>query len=56
MEEIRYVLTPKGCALAAMMDVNLIDNIDDPRVNSFWILFEHYMSKGGYIKEEDDNA
>ena len=52
MEEHTYVLTPKGCALAAMLDVNLVDNIDDPKVDAFWILFENYMRKGGYIKED----
>jgi len=56
MEDVTYVLTPKGCALAAMLDVKLIDNIDDSRVNAFWILFENYMARGGYIKEADGNA
>ena len=53
MEEERYVLTPKGCATAAMLDVKLIEDIDDPRLNPFWVLFEHYMTVNGYVNREE---
>ena len=52
-----YQITPKGIAIVSMLRCGLIDNIDDPRVEGFWMLFEDGMRKGGYIVEEneDDN-
>jgi len=50
-EEERFKLTPKGCAIAAMLDVGLVEDLDDTRINPFWILFEHYMKNNHYIKE-----
>lgn len=52
-----WKLSPKGCAITAMLDSEIIDNIDDERVNKFWRLFQSNMLKCGYIKskEEDNN-
>lgn len=51
-----WKLSPKGCAIAAMLDSGIIDDIDDERVNKFWRLFQLNMLKCGYVKlEEDDN-
>lgn len=50
-QEERYVITPKGCACLALSQVGICE-IDDPRIEPFWILFEKYMSNAGYIKEE----
>ena len=51
-----WKLSPKGCAIAAMLDSEIIDNIDDERFNKFWRLFQSNMLKCGYIElEEDDN-
>lgn len=50
-----WKLSPKGCAIAAMLDSEIIDNIDDERVNKFWRLFQSNMLKCGYVKSEEDN-
>lgn len=51
-----WKLSPKSCAIVAMLDSGIIDDIDDERVNKFWRLFQSNMLKRGYIKlEEDDN-
>lgn len=50
-----WKLSPKGCAIVAMLDSGIIDDIDDERVNKFWILFQSNMLKCGYVKLEEDN-
>lgn len=50
-----WKLSPKGCAIAAMLDSEIIDNIDDERVNKFWRLFQSNMLKCDYIKLKEDN-
>lgn len=50
-----WKLSPKGCAIAAMLDSKIIDDIDDERVNNFWRLFQSNMLKCGYVKLEEDN-
>lgn len=51
-----WKLSPKGCAIVAMLDSGIIDDIDDERVNKFWRLFQSNMLKCGYVElEEDDN-
>lgn len=50
-----WKLSPKGCAIAAMLDSEIIDNIDDGRVDKFWRLFQSNMLKCGYVKSEEDN-
>lgn len=51
-----WKLSPKSCAIVAMLDSEIIDDIDDERVDKFWRLFQSNMLKRGYIKlEEDDN-
>ena len=27
-------------------------NADDPRIEPFWVLFEHYIKQNGYIVED----
>lgn len=50
-----WKLSPKGCAIAAMLDSEIIDNIDDKRFNKFWRLFQSNMLKCGYVELEEDN-
>lgn len=49
-----YQLTPKGIALLSLLQCGLITDMDDPRAEGFWILFESGMRKNDYIKEEED--
>ena len=52
----KWKLSPKGCAVVAMLDSQIIDDINDKRFNKFWRLFQSNMLKCGYVKlEEDDN-
>lgn len=47
-----YVLTPLGCATAALMSVGLVQSTDDPVVDRFWAEFTELMKKSGYLAEE----
>lgn len=47
-----YKLTPKGCAVAALIDAHLVNRSDDPQVNAFWDSFSKLMEKFGYVKEK----
>ena len=49
-----YQITPKGIALLSLLQCGLITDMDDPRVEGFWALFENGMRKNDYIKEEED--
>ena len=53
-EEERYVITPKGIAYLSLLQCGLVTDINDPRIEGFWTLFEYGMRTGGYIKEEDE--
>lgn len=56
-QEETYELTPKGCAVVALMDAKLIKNGSDPAVDIFFSSFVGLMEKFGYIyKEEEDNV
>ena len=55
-DEEMYRITPKGIALVSMLQCGLVDNIDDPRLEGFWALFEAGMRKHGYIVEEQDDC
>jgi len=48
----RYVLSPKGCAVCAMLDAGIIDNINDERIDVFYHEYERLMSLHGYIKKD----
>ena len=48
-----YQITPKDIAILSLLRCGLIDNMDDPKAEGFWILFENGMRTGGYIKEEE---
>ena len=50
--EKAYELTPKGCALAALMDANLVGYTEDTRIAVFWNSFSELMEKNGYMKED----
>lgn len=52
-EERVYKLTPKDCALVALMDAKLIRNSSDPAVDVFWDSFAHLMEKFGYVQVEE---
>lgn len=43
--EESYQLTPKGCALVAMLKSSLITDVDDARVEEFWEIFERLMNR-----------
>lgn len=51
-QEERYVLTPKGIALVCLDHIGV--ELTDSQLNAFWILFEHYMKKNGYLVEGDE--
>lgn len=51
-DEERFVTTPKGIAVFAMLECGLIQSIEDPRVNGFWRMFEQDMRRSGYVVEE----
>lgn len=50
----RYELTPKGLALLAMMQVGLVDDHNDPRIDGFWTIFSVLMDRHGYVEELED--
>lgn len=51
-EEEEFVLSPKGCAIAALQDAGLVDGPDDPAVDRFWKSFHSQMVQLGYAAEE----
>lgn len=50
-EEEIYVLTPKGCLEAALIESNII--ISHDTFNALWDDFYDLMKKFGYIQEEE---
>lgn len=50
-ENATFKATPKGLASLALSQANICD-FNDPRIEPFWILFEHYMKESGYIVED----
>lgn len=50
--EVLYKLTPKGCAIAALLDVGLIKTSSDPAAEAFWEDFAGLMERLGYVHEE----
>lgn len=50
--EETYRVTPKGIAWLCLNLTGLIDTHHEGQFNAFWILFEEYMKKAGYIVEE----
>lgn len=51
-QEERYVITPKGIAMLALSNAGI--DYNDPQFDTFWILFEHYMRKNGYLAEDKE--
>lgn len=50
--EEKYRLTPKGIAVLAMIQTGLIEDMDDPRIEGFWSIFEAIMTRNGWVKVE----
>lgn len=50
-EEEIYVLTPKGCLEAALIESSII--ISHDTFNALWDDFYYLMKKFGYIQEEE---
>jgi len=50
-KEETYKIAPKGCAALALLRCGLITNIDDPRIDGFWTIFEKLMKDNDYVKE-----
>ena len=55
MKEETYRITPKGIATLAMMQTGLVEDMDDPRIDGFWTIFEAIMTENGYVKEVPDD-
>ena len=53
-DEETYRITPKGIACLSLLQCGLVTDMNDPRIEGFWTLFENGMRTSGYIKEEDD--
>jgi hypothetical protein len=53
--EERWRLTPKGLAFIAMQQVGLINDMDEPRFEGFWTIFERLMERHGYIHYDEEN-
>ena len=51
-EEVRYILTPKGCLAAAMLNAGI--DIGDADFDDLWNDFEKTMKSLGYIHEEEN--
>ena len=54
MREEKYRLTPKGIAVLAMMQTGLLEDMDDPRIEGFWTIFEAIMTRSGYVEERHE--
>lgn len=48
-----YRLTPKGIAVIAMLQTGLVSDMDDPRIDGFWTIFEASMKRHGYVEEDE---
>jgi len=53
-EDEELMLSPKGIATLALLQVNLVNDGEDPRIDGFWTLFETMMRKSGYVSDEED--
>ena len=51
-----YVMTPSGCATCALMDAELAESIDDPRIEIFWERFTNLMERFGYAETREADA
>ena len=47
-----FMLTPKGCAAAALIDSIGFDGFDIERFDVFWTTFEDYMIKNRHVHKE----
>lgn len=50
-----FCITPKGIAALTLLNTGLVDDIADPRIDGFWVLFESRMGKLGYVERLDDD-
>lgn len=51
-DNVMYQITPKGIAVMSLLQCGLITDMNDPRAEGFWTLFEDGMNKSGYIKDD----
>ena len=47
--EERYVITPKGIAYLCLQHIGV--ELTDSQLDAYWVLFEHYMKKNGYVED-----
>lgn len=50
-----FCITPKGIAALTLVQTGLAFNIDDPRIDGFWMLFASRMEELGYVEYPDDD-
>ena len=50
----KYVLTPKGIAVLALLESGLISSSNDPRIDGFWRIFYDSMVKLDYVQNPED--
>lgn len=55
MSEETYKITPKGIATLALLQTGLVNEMDDPRIDGFWTIFEAMMRRNEYIMEDTDD-
>lgn len=53
-EDEVYQITPKGIAVISLLQTGLASDIDDPRIDGFWSLFEQSMIRHGYVESVID--
>ena len=53
-DDTYYKLTPKICAVASLLDADLIDDIEDERVIKFWRRFQSLMLTSGHAVITDN--
>lgn len=51
-QEVRWVLTPKGCLIAALNNNDV--HIEDSRLNAAWEDFVALMLRYGYLEEYNE--
>ena len=49
-----YVIAPKGIFFIALETAKIIEDINDPRLDAAWMIFELMMEKHGYIGQRGE--
>lgn len=57
-DDERYRLTPRGIALEALLDLDLVPSTEAGlrKFNRFWQIFVDDMRKAGYVEGGDENG